>query len=550
MTRSQADKIAEVTPAARKQLTVLFCDIADYTSRSTTLDPEDLADEIQVFRQICTQVAERYQGHIANFQGDGIMVLFGHPRADEFDPDRAVRAGLEIISAVQKNNHTNHWKNRNPIVLRVGIATGLVVVGSTQEEKEQVFGEAPTLAARLQSIAQPNTVVTALRTRRLIGGAFETRDLGMHQLKGFKHPVNIWQVLRPTNLQKRSSTALKRVTTPFISRQRELGKLSEYYQHAIHGFSRIMHLQGEPGIGKTRLIRVFEKSIHKQNLYRVRISCSPYYRDSPLKPVAEGSYRWLQLSEDDDLATKHATVRFAMNNLGLENRPEHALFMEMLGIPLEDGLKSPDVGAEVKRRLTIKATADITIGMARIYPMFLVVEDIHWADPSTLDLLTEIINRSQQEQLFAILTSRPSFMPPWEESHNFSELELGRLNQHEAGQLVDSIFDRGMLPEPIRDTLVTKSDGVPLFLEESSWNILHQIRKQGMPKIWKISLKFRKRFRTPSMRDLISWVAPKRWPSWPRHLAANSPTRALSPLPISMVLRQISAWTFCWTPMF
>ena len=215
--------------ATRKQVTVLFCDVAGYTSRAQTLDPEDLADEIRVFQSICTEISHRYGGHIANYLGDGMLVLFGHPSASEFGPEYAVRAGLEMVTGIRQNNNCFEWRNREPLNIRVGIATSLVVVGeragTNRDQDELIFGEAPSLAARLQDLASPNTVVTSLRTRRLVGSTFKFRDMGKHALKGFRQPVPVWEILGESSGFNRRFNP-RRFATEFISRTQELAFLS------------------------------------------------------------------------------------------------------------------------------------------------------------------------------------------------------------------------------------------------------------------------------------------------------------------------------------
>ena len=289
--------------AARKQVTVLFCDMVDYTSRSISMDPEDLADDIRVFQSLCTTVSDRYNGNISNYLGDGILVLFGYPKSNEFDAEHALRASLDMIGEINQNNTSRDWRNRKPINIRIGIATSLVVVGEKagkqRDQDEMIIGEAPNLAARLQALAEPNTAIVSLRTRRLAGGAFKFRDLGEQQLKGFPQLVPVWQLLHESTFQNRNYTSLKRVTTRFVSRDKELSILTDCYEKSINGSFTYIHLIGEAGIGKSRLLRVFEKSLDKQGLNRIRISCSPYYGSTPFHSVIDEIYRWTQVNSDD-----------------------------------------------------------------------------------------------------------------------------------------------------------------------------------------------------------------------------------------------------------
>ena len=528
---------------ARKQVTVLFCDVVDYTSRSVSLDPEDLADEIRVFQTLCGGIAEKYHGRIANYLGDGLLVLFGHPVASEFDPEHAVRAGLEMVAGIKGSNASEQWRGRAPIRIRVGIATGLVVVGERagvgRDRDELIFGEAPNLAARLQSLAEPDSVVTALRTRRLVGGAFKFRDLGEHAVKGFAQLVNAWQLLHESTFQNRSTTSLKRVTTRFVSRRKELQRLQENYARALGGQCRIVHLSGDPGIGKSRLLRAFEKSagsgfsrspkgayqgryvqksagsgfsrspkgayqgryvqksagsgfsrspargvyqgghaqksVHKQDFHRLRVTCSPYFRNSPFKPVVDETHRWLQIGDHDDPETRRENIHRAMLAIDLDGRDEHALFDELLAIPELPDRPRLDISAEEKHHRTVDALTSFVIRLSRLRPLLLVVEDLHWADPSTLEVLGGIISRGGAEKLFAVFTSRTGFVPPWPAEKWLVEMKLGGLDASSSACLITAVSGARALPDAVTETLIRKSGGVPLFLEETSRHLLDQM---------------------------------------------------------------------------
>ena len=468
----------------RKQVTVLFCDVVDYTSRSVSLDPEDLSAEIRVFQTLCAAAADKYHGHISNYLGDGILVLFGHPTASEFDPEHAARAGLEMVEQVVRNNASEQWRGREPIRIRVGIATGLVVVGeragAARDQDELIFGEAPNLAARLQSLAEPNSVVAALRTRRLVGGALRFRALGEHRLKGFAQPVHAWRILHQSAIQNRSTTSLKRVTTRFISREGELRRLTENYQQTLRGHCRIIHLAGDPGIGKSRLVRAFEKTIHKKDFHHLRVTCSPYFRNSPFKRIVDETYRWLQIGDQDDAETKRENIRSAMVAIELDGCDEHALFSELLAIPMPPGQAYLDISAEEKHHRTVDALTSFVIRLSRLRPLLLVVEDLHWADPSTLEVLGGIIARAGAEKLFAIFTSRTGFVPPWPPDALPADMKLDGLDAGASGRLISAVFGAHTLPGALRQTLIRKSGGVPLFLEETSWQLLDQMRHDRM----------------------------------------------------------------------
>ena len=390
--------------AARKQVTVLFCDVADYTSRSSSMDPEDLADEIRVFQTLCTKVADKYHGHISNFLGDGILVFFGHPYSNEFDPEHAARAGLEMVEEIEANNSSFEWRNKNPISIRIGIATSLVVVGEKagkkRDQDELIFGEAPNLASRLQSLAQPNTVVTSLRTRRLVGSAFKFKDLGEQNLKGFSQPVPAWQLIKESTFQGRNNRSLKRVTTGFVSRNQELSLLTHCYEKAISGNPMIVKIDGEAGIGKSRLLRVFEKTLDKQNLNRIRILCSPYYSSTPLRAIVEEFYRWLQMANEECVQSKQQKIHNALDELLLRNDESIALLHELLNVELPKFTPELNISAEEKHHKMIRLLSGIAFKLSRIRPLLLIVEDLHWSDPTTIELLDFVLESRQQHRIF------------------------------------------------------------------------------------------------------------------------------------------------------
>ena len=470
-------------PAVRKQVTVLFCDIAGYTERAASMDPEELAEDVQEFQRACARIAHDFEGHVSSYQGDGIMVLFGHPNASEFSPERAVRAGMAMVREVGMLNQQPHWLGKSPLTIRVGIATGLVVVengpGDHPDQAEQIFGNAPILAARLQAIANPNTVVVSLRTRRLVGLSFKFRDLGSFQLKGFVKSVNAWQILYERQLQIRPGNAVGRPSVSFVSRRKEIRELERAFETACFGFSRFVHIQGDPGIGKTRLVRTFEKSNLNQEVHRIRINCSPYYQTSFLKPVRDECLRWLRLSEHDDLITRQASVNWALGVVTLDPVERQLLFTEFLEIEPPAGLRELDMSAEEKRSKTIEVLVKVIVAVSHNQPLLLIAEDLHWGDPSTLELLERLMDHAKQERILGLFTSRPHFQPSWREYPSLSDMPLTGLTPAESRQLVESLCAEVHLPESLKQSLVRKSDGVPLYLEECCFNALSRLLKPG-----------------------------------------------------------------------
>lgn len=466
----------------RKQATVLFCDLVDYTARSVVLDPEELAEQVRLFHRMCGEVARKYDGHIANYLGDGLLVLFGHPHANEFAPANAVYAGLEMTARARRANFSQRWRGPKPMELRVGIATGLVVFNDHAGD-ELIFGETPNLAARLQGLAQPNTVLTAWRTRRLVGGAFQAHDLGEHRVKGFAHAVRMWKIIRAREYPYRVFGALKHRTSHLISRQLELQHLRRGYAQAMRGECAIIHISGEPGIGKSRLIRAFEKSILAPkllHLQRLRVLCSPHFRARPFQPIINETLRWLKIGAREDFDAQQRVLSEAMRGMRLEGGDEHALLGELLGMPMPHGWADLEVGAAAKHRLVAQAVATVVLRLARLRPLLLVVEDLHWADADTLSVLRALIARAQVGKLLVICTSRNDFAAPWTATQAYAprHIRLGGLNADDAARLIDAVAREfaTRVPPPIKRVLIRKSGGVPRFLEETSRQMLGQMR--------------------------------------------------------------------------
>lgn len=471
---------AEDAAATRKQVTVLFCDVADYTRRSTQLDPEDLADEMRVVQNLCAASIRRHNGHIANFLGDGILALFGHPYAHEFAPQQAVRAGVEMVAQIRRNNDSPAWRGRRPLHIRVGVATGLVVIGVRAGRRrgrdELIFGDTPNLASRLQHIAAPNSVVAALRTRRLVGAAFVFEHLGRRRLKGFAEPLDAWKVLQARAYHHRSALALKRVGAKFIGRRQELRELRAGHARALRGQGRVIHLSGDAGIGKSRLIRAFEKTTDTQNLHRLRIICSSFFRRSRFKPIIVETHRWLQIGERDDAVRKRGRIQDAMHTIGLAGADEHILFNELLEIPPAPAQTGLNLAAEEKHHRTVRALAEFVLRLSRLRPLLLVVEDLQWADASTLAVLHRVVAAAAREKLFGIFTSRTGFTRGWPAGDALREMKLGALDAPASKLLLESVLGTHNLSPHIKQAIINKSDGVPLFLEESGGHAVVQLR--------------------------------------------------------------------------
>jgi class 3 adenylate cyclase len=409
----QAATAAAAAPqvsAERRQLTVMFCDLVGSTALSTRLDPEDLRAVIGAYHKCVAQTVARFDGFVAKYMGDGVLIYFGYPHAHEDDAERAVRAGLALIEAVGK------LPIQEPLQVRIGVATGMVVVGdlvgSGEAQERGVVGETPNLAARLQAIAEPGAVVIASSTRRLTGGLFEHRDLGTISLKGFAESVPAWQVIGPGAAESRFE-ALRATTTPLIGRDEEIDLLMRRWEQAKQGEGRVVLVSGEPGIGKSRIAQTVVEQISAEPHTRLRYFCSPHHQDSALYPSiaqlerAAGFRR--EDRADERLAKLEAVLAKATNDLS----QAVPLLADLLSIPTGDRYPPLNLTPQKRKEKTLHAQLAQVEGLATQQPVLMVWEDVHWSDPTTRESLDLLVDRVPPLRVLVIMTFRPEFAPPW-----------------------------------------------------------------------------------------------------------------------------------------
>ena len=377
-----APALPPAAPAERRQLTLMFCDLVDYVGLSGRIDPEELSEVVNAYRAACLRPVKRYGGHVAKYFGDGILVFFGYPQAHEDDAARALRTGLELIDSMAKLNETLGRSHGVKLNVRIGIATGLVVVGDVTAEGvteiNAVAGGAVNLAARLQALASPNTMVVSALTRQLAAERFEYRDLGARDIKGFDKPIPLFEVVGERGVSRfEASTA--RGLAPFVGRDEELQRLSQRWELAIGGHGQVVLMAGEAGIGKSRLIREFRRTLESERYFDLQLQCSPYYRNSALHPVIERLEACLQLKNVPDPREKLDKLRAALIELGPTSGDHLACMALLLGVPL-DG-PSLALEPEKMRRLTAETLIMVFQREARGRPMLIVAEDVHWSDP-------------------------------------------------------------------------------------------------------------------------------------------------------------------------
>src|SRR6516225_8605637 len=407
--------------AERRQLTVMFCDLVGSTPMSARLDPEDLRGVIGAYHRCVTETVEGFGGFVARYMGDGILVYFGYPQAHEDDAERATRCGLALVDRVTQLDRAEE------LHARVGIATGLVVVGG-EVAQHDVAGNTPNLAARLQALAEPDTVVIAASTRRLTGGHFDYRELGGVALKGFDEPVSAWQVLAESAVESRFEAQHEIALTPLIGREEELELLRRRWRRAEEGEGWVLLLVGEAGIGKSRLTRALLEGLAGEPHLRLRYFCSPHYQDSALFPVISQIEHAAGFLRDDTAEQKLEKLDALLARAAAE--PEEVdLIADLLSLPGRHS--APELSPQQRKEKTLAALLAQFDGLAREQPVLMLFEDLHWIDPTSLELLTAIVDRVQRLRVLLLATARLEFTPPWPSHAHVTALSLGRLSRRE-----------------------------------------------------------------------------------------------------------------------
>jgi len=466
-----------VTEAERRQLTVMFCDLEGSTELAARMDPEDLRDIITRYQDTCRASIVRYDGFVARYMGDGLLVYFGYPQAHEDDPARAVRAGLDIVRSMSGLNAELGNISRINLAVRIGIATGPVVVGDLigegASEEAAVVGETPNLAARLQGIARSNQVVVDAIVRRLINNQFKIEDTGSHSLKGVSQPVQVWRVVSETDLDAEDIQQSIHRGSPLIGRQEELGLLSRCWEASKEGHGQVVSIQGEAGIGKSRLYLALRDQIAVENYLWVAIRCSPYHTHSSLYPVIKHMKRVMGWVPDDSNSDKVDKLESVLEQQGLILSEAVPLFAELLSLPLPETRYPPlAVSAQQQREQILDALTGWLFAEAEKQTVLQVWEDLHWADPTTLELLGLYIEQSPTVPMLNVLTYRPEFVPPWSMRSHITPITLNRMERAEVEILIGHQAGGKLTPDDVIQHVVDKSDGVPLYVEELTKTIL------------------------------------------------------------------------------
>jgi len=448
---------------------VMFCDLVGSTVLSSRLDPEDLRQVIRAYQACVAATIQHFDGFIARYVGDGVLIYFGWPEARETDAERAVRAGLAVADAVSTAPVSGE-----PLRVRIGIATGLVVIGEPigagDSRQQTAVGETPNLAARLQGLAGPNQVAIDAATRRQIGGLFEVRDLGTVELKGLPVAVPAWQVLSE-NRTLGLFEALRSGATPLVGRDEEMELLVRRWAQAKAGSGRVVLISAEPGVGKSRLAEALAERIGTEPYARLRYFCSPHHQDSALYPVIAQMERAAGFARTDEPAARFAKLR-ALLTAAAPLPEDVALIGGLHSLPLGDLAPSPDLTPQRRKQKTFDALLRQVEGLSRQQPVLMVFDDLHWIDPSSRELLDRTIERVADWPVLLLATFRPEFQPPWTGQPHVMMLTLARLDRRNTAAMVSNVAGDTALPPEIVAEIAQRTDGVPLFVEELTKAVL------------------------------------------------------------------------------
>jgi len=484
----------------------MFCDLMGSTALSEQLDPEELREVIRAYQETCAAVIERYEGHIAQYLGDGLLVYFGYPTAHEDDAQRAVRAGLEIVekiralvvpssapaeehraATVRERVEINRNREGGTIRLltraalsslqvRLGIHTGQVVVGEVGtggKREELALGDTPNIAARLQGLAEPDTLLISAATQRLIIGLFDCQDLGRQGLKGVSAPLQVYRVLSESTAQSRLEVDVSTgKLTPLVGRANEVGLILERWTAAQASDGQVLLLSGEPGIGKSRLVQEVKEQVVQQGALCLEFRCSPYYQNSALYPLITHLQRMLHLQRDDTSQAKLEKLQQTLARYHFPQADTLPLLATLLSLPQPEGVPPLTLSPQKQKQKTQEALVAWLVEEAEQHPVYCVWEDLHWADPSTLEFLGLLLDQVPTARLLVLLTTRPEFTPPWSSRTHLTPLSLARLPRTQAGEMIEKITGGKPLPAEVQQQIVNKTDGVPLFVEELTKMVL------------------------------------------------------------------------------
>jgi class 3 adenylate cyclase/DNA-binding transcriptional ArsR family regulator len=468
--RTQATPNVETAlHAERRQLTVAFIDIVGSTPLSERIDPEEFFAIIRTYRDICDEQIRHYGGHIARMMGDGLLAFFGVPQAHENDPERAVRASLAVAAAIKEHRFLLSDGSFVHLGVRIGVNTGMVVVGHVPGEppdRREVFGSSAHVAARLQGLAGENGVVVGSSTHELTSGTFIYAPLGPRTLKGVEEPVEAWCAEALASSESRFERAQRSPLAPMINRTSESALLAEMWQQSLTGSGQVGVISGEPGIGKSRLIRQFRSFLGGSSRDVLSLQCSPFHLNTPLAPEIERLTRATGIKDTDDAERAMAKLRLLLTRAATDVEQSLRYYGAVLSIPACSGYEPADLGSPSERERAFQAFIDVLVAAARKRPILGIVEDVQWIDPTTIELLLRVIDHCPDERIMLLITHRDDYRADWLSSPAIRRIGLQKLAVHECEQMVAAVAGGDFVPRRITSQIVERTDGVPLFVEE------------------------------------------------------------------------------------
>ena len=471
-------RLARSAPEAeRRQVTVLFCDLVDSTRLAQQLDAEDYRAVVRAYQEATVAALHPYDGYVAQYLGDGVLVYFGWPTAHEDAAARAVYASLAIIEALEPLNDTRiapQYAVR--VQVRIGLHTGMAVIGEMgggDRHEQLAMGDTPNIAARLQGLAQPNTVVLSAATARLVQGLFTLEDLGLHHLKGVAAPLGVARLIGITAAPSEADEITSPAGPFLVGRDEEIGLLVRRWEQSKAGLGQVVLLSGEAGIGKSSLVQTLRAHVSQAEVTRLAFRCSPYHTNSTLYPVITLMQRALRFAREDPAETRLAKLEQGLQRYRLPLAEVVPLFTALLSIPLPDGrYPALTLTPQRQRQQTQDALVGWLMAEAEQQPVLAVWEDLHWADPSTLELLGLLVDQAPTVPMLHVLTFRPEFTPPWPARSHLTPITLNRLERPQVEALIAHLAGGKALPREVIEHIVAKTDGVPLFVEELTKMVL------------------------------------------------------------------------------
>src|SRR5216683_1200525 len=471
--------VAEATPTAvsaageRRHLTMLFCDLVGSTEIAAHLDPEEWRETVASYQRVAAEAITRFDGHVAKYLGDGVMAFFGYPESHDNDAERAARAGLAILDAIAK---LSEQSGRQKLSARVGIDSGAVVVGASAGKEADVFGDAPNIAARVQSAADPDTVMITDATYRLVSGVFGVEDRAPQQLKGIERPLQLYRVIQPSGARGRlEAAAAMRGLTPFVGREDEMRLLLNRWERVLDGEGQVALIIGEAGIGKSRLVQRFHEQIKGTPHTWVEAAAAPFFQNTPFYSIAEMLKQGLAWRGDESAEEQLALLERSLEPAGLNPAEAIPLIAPLLNLQLLGKYPPSSLSPEQQRRRLLATLVEWVLGAARVQPFVIATEDLHWADPSTLELIQLLAEQGATARLLLLYTARPEFRAEWPLRVHHTHITLNRLSVPNVREMITQVAACNALASETVDAVIERTSGVPLFVEELTRVVLESV---------------------------------------------------------------------------